>query len=557
MGLSHENAAATLSPFRPPDLPAMPAPPSSPFSRLPVTFSLLGLALLFLSGSFIRGEEQTATAGSDFPARPIRIVVYTGPGGLIDFTSRKFAEVARKYAPEQPIVVINKPGGGGIVAFEEVLRSPADGYSILAVTRSNITKLVSTGREELIDGVDWFAHLMDNPHVAITNTESGLTTWDQVVADSQAREGRQIWLGVAIGGVKHVSAVRLWEKSGLGARWIPYSSGGQASAALLGEIGQVYFGNPSDAARNPALKIVGVCATGRMDAFPDAPTFAEMGIPDLEGELIWRGFAFRKGTPAPVLEWYESLVRKVSADPEWRDQWESEGINVTHRSQKEFTELVERDRALFREVLEPIGLLKKPNTEKWLGFIETEKGVRLANILLLILFAIGAFRLALSSRRHAMGETLVAAAALLIAASLLLMTSLLPKPSLIDTVGSAGVPRLWAVALLILAILQVVLSLRGEEREHVPFPGPGEILRQHYVLPGFLIMVTLYLLIIPIAGYYLGTLLFLPITFWLLGFRRPLPTAIITILWLAFTYFIFQRMLYVDLPLGKITGLIR
>ncbi|MBL7031531.1 MAG: tripartite tricarboxylate transporter substrate binding protein, partial [Candidatus Marinimicrobia bacterium] len=70
---------------------------------------------------------------ADFPSKPIKIVVYTGPGGLIDITARKFTAVANKYV-DATFVVENKPGAGGIVALKKVLQSPEDGYSLYACT---------------------------------------------------------------------------------------------------------------------------------------------------------------------------------------------------------------------------------------------------------------------------------------------------------------------------------------------------------------------------------------------------------------------------------------
>ncbi|MCD6176257.1 MAG: hypothetical protein J7K29_00295, partial [Candidatus Cloacimonetes bacterium] len=77
-----------------------------------------------------------------FPEKPVTIIVYTGPGGLIDITARKFADVASKYT-EATFVVENKPGSGGIVAMKRLLQLPSDGYTLFACTKSNISKIVS------------------------------------------------------------------------------------------------------------------------------------------------------------------------------------------------------------------------------------------------------------------------------------------------------------------------------------------------------------------------------------------------------------------------------
>ncbi len=86
--------------------------------------------LLLVSWAFVL-LQGSLHANTDFPAKPIKIVVCTGPGGLIDITARKFSQVASKYT-DVNFIVENKPGAGGNVALKKILQSPADGYSLYA-----------------------------------------------------------------------------------------------------------------------------------------------------------------------------------------------------------------------------------------------------------------------------------------------------------------------------------------------------------------------------------------------------------------------------------------
>ncbi|MFQ3671879.1 MAG: tripartite tricarboxylate transporter substrate binding protein, partial [Verrucomicrobiia bacterium] len=288
-------------------------------------------------------EEVGAVGRGDFPNRPIRIIVYTSPGGLIDFTARKFADVARKYV-DQPMVVINKPGAGGIVAFEDVLQTPADGYTLMAVTKSNVSKLLSSDREDIFDRMDWFARVMEDPQCLIVNRKAGIQTWPEIRADALVQRGRQNWLGPDIGGLDHLSALKIWRSAGMEARWIPYESGGQAIAALLGGLGVAYVGNPSEARGNPDLEVAVICAPKRLAAFPSVPVFREFGVEGVDDEAMWRGFALRSGVPEGVRRWYAELFEKVNRDPEWRGEWEPFGITVEYVASGPFTAEVEKDR---------------------------------------------------------------------------------------------------------------------------------------------------------------------------------------------------------------------
>lgn len=489
--------------------------------------------------------EGALPAVAEFPRQPIRIIVYTSPGGLIDLTARRFADIARRHAPEQPFVVINRPGGGGIVAFEEVLQQPADGYNMLAVTRSNISKIIATGRDELIERIDWHSYIMDNPHVVITNVARGAGSWEDVYQQALTAEGRQLWLGADIGGVKHVSGVKMARKAGIDMRWIPYSSGGQAIAALMGNLGTVYLGNPRDALLSDDLRVVAVADNRRLEAFPDAPTFAELGIPGLENEHIWRGFAFRKGMPEDRRAWFEALIRKVNADPEWIAAWANEGVQLEYRDTEAFTAMVQADAEEFRYYLREMGLLREPGSRDTLlaGLGEAPALQYLKGVLVLVnvLLALVLLR---TSFRERWGELMVLSVVLSLGFLFFVMSATLPPPSPVDTVGAWGVPRLWIALLLPLALYQVFLLLREKPK------GRKRKRKRPLLLFTFLGFMTSYILLIPFLGYMFASLLYMPAAMWLLKYRHPVVIAVLTAGWLAFSEFVFRQMLYVDLPTG-------
>lgn len=510
---------------------------------------LMLAGLLLLLGLVVVWSHQAHTTNSTmptsvegFPSQPIRIVVYTSPGGLIDLTARRFAEIARRYT-DVPLVVMNRPGGGGIVAFEEALQRPADGYTLLAVTRSNISKMVATNRTDLIDQLDWHSYIMDNPHVLIANRQSGLTDWRALQHHAREQGDRQLWLGADIGGVKHVSGVKMAKQADLTMRWIPYSSGGQAVAALLGQMGDVYLGNPRDALASDDLQIIAVAAAERLTDFPDAPTFTELNIPGLEQEMIWRGFALKKGVPEPIRQWYAELIKKVSEDPEWQQSWANDGVHLQYQASVEFQRIVARDAEEFSYYLTEIGLLRQPGDRASIlrGIGESQARHFFTAILVLVNLIL-AVALVRSSWRHHASELMILSVITSLALLFYLMTASLPPPSEVDSVGAQGIPRLWIYLLLPLALYQVSLVLRH--------PKKNRLRKKPRLLFRFLSAVSAYVLLIPIFGYWLATLLYLPAGLWLLKYRHPKAMAGLTIGWLLFSYWVFQRLLYVELPTG-------
>ena len=488
------------------------------------------------------GAHPSLPAVDGFPAQALRLIVYTSPGGLIDVTARRFARLAQEYA-DHPVAVINRPGGGGIVAFEEALREPADGHRLLAVTRSNISKMVASGREDLIDRIHWHAYIMDNPHVLITNAHEGPASWQALSTIGRDGRSHQLWLGVDIGGVKHVSGVKMAERAGVDMRWIPYGSGGEAVAALLGNLGTAYLGNPRDALTSDKLKVVAVAAAERLPAFPEAPTFAELGIESLEDELIWRGLAMRKEVPDEIRNWHDQLIRLVLADPRWISAWENEAVNLQYRDAEAFAMIIERDREEFRGYLGQLGLLPAESNGsgpmRLLGQGPGLVGMISAAGLLLLGLAVVLPR---TRARPRTGELMLLAAISCIGLIKLTMMTHLPDANPTDPIGASGIPRFWMLLLLPLAVWQIGLCLRN--------PKDTEEANQTRRLISAVGLFAAYLLLMPIFGYLLTSAVYLPAMIIFLGYRRWPVIIGVTLTWLTLSELIFQRLLMVDLPRG-------
>lgn len=297
------------------------------------------LIVAILSGCSKKEEKAAAPA---FPTKPIKLVVYTGPGGAGDILARKFTDVASKYT-DATFVVENKTGAGGIVAMESVAAGKTDGYTLMYMTKSNISKLVTTDSELDPMTFDWISLMQIDPECVITNKTTGIVTWDDIVADAKAKGGDQLWLGPAAGGLDHVTAQNIWKAAGITAKWVPFASGGKAKAGLLGEQGATYVGNPGEALANPDYNVAAICASERLPQFPDVPTFKELGIDGLENEVMWRGFAVKAGTEDSVIAWYDDIFEKVANDSEWIATYEPQGNMLVHKTRTEFNKLVQSD----------------------------------------------------------------------------------------------------------------------------------------------------------------------------------------------------------------------
>ncbi|MBL6990553.1 MAG: tripartite tricarboxylate transporter substrate binding protein [Bacteriovoracaceae bacterium] len=314
------------------------------------TKRLIFILLLFITANIAQAKS--------FPKRPIKLIVYTRPGGAIDVFTRKFQAIAKKYT-NNTFVVVNKPGAGGVIALKYILKSKADGYTIAAVTKSNIGKLISSKNKRLtIDKYDWLAMLASDPEAIIVNKKSAVTSWQQILADSKAKNGKQLWVGPATGGNDHIMAIRTWNKTGIKAKWIPYAGGGKAMAALMGGHGIVYVGNPGDVLGKPSLKVAAISSKSRLPGqFSNVPTFSELGIKNFDSEIMWRGFMGKKGMPPEVINFYNDLFAKVGSDPEWIKYIEDRGARSIYYAQDKFSKIVKKDWEEFEVLLKELKII--------------------------------------------------------------------------------------------------------------------------------------------------------------------------------------------------------
>jgi len=487
--------------------------------------------------TFAKNFKKTETG---FPSKPIKIIVYTSPGGLIDVTTRKFTEIASKYS-DATFVVENKPGAGGIVALKKVLSQPADGYTLFACTKSNISKFVSTGGKHYIDALDWLAMLMADPECVITNKQMEVNDWQELVEDARRKNGKQIWVGPAAGGLDHITSIKIWEEFDFSAKWIPYKSGGKARAALLGQQGQAYVGNPREVLGNSDLKIAAISSEKRLEQFPEAPTFRELGSENLDNEYMWRGFAIKKGVTPEILNWYDDLFEQVNNDPEWRKFWARGGIDVVYYGPEKFSKIVNSNSDTFQYYLQKIGIIKSAQSNI---ITDLGSGKELAYIIAFLFFLNLVLGIIIynSAIKNLLSRILIISFFISISIIFFLISFVFPES---DIVGPSVVPRLWIFFLIPLNIILLIKTYVNRKNIKQSSGNTNKVLK-------FVIFLVVYLVGIYFLGYYISTFAFILIGMYYLGYRKLSTMIIISLSWVIFSYLIFYKTLYVPLPLGRL-----
>lgn len=471
-----------------------------------------------------------------FPEKPITIIVHSKPGSAIDITSRQITNIARKYCPV-PLLVENKSGGSGVVAMRTVLSKPADGYTVLAVTKSFISTVLLTKSGLSMDDFYFLACMVVDPEVLITNRHSNVRTLKDIIRDARAKHGKQRWLGPLVGGVDHLMAVKTWEVLGIKGEWIPYEGGSDALAALMGRHGVVYVGNPVDVLGRPDLMIAVVAAPKRLSRFPDVPTFIEKGY-NLRSEVLWRGYAVKNGTNARAEAYLTNLFHKISQDSAWIRFVNSTAAQPVFLDHPAFTRMVKHDQKEAVKYLQKSGILSAAPDR------QSQKHLRAAIILALLFLAIVLLAYAFK-RSWICADTMIGAFLIFLGAYLYLLTMDFPVGKLTSTVGPASIPRLWIYGLWIFSLWLIIGRIKNLHQNEAHSD------RNIFIPLRLVIWMLFYVIAVRYLGYYLSTFIFLVGGAYLLKYKRHTLIFSAALSYILFSYLIFYKVLQVPLPKGR------
>ncbi len=295
-------------------------------------------------------------AQAPWPSRPITLMIGFPPGGQADFASR-LMQNALSAAFGQPVVIENRPGAGGNIATEQVLRARPDGYTLLAGNIGTFTinphTMPSMGFDplELVPiGLMLQSGLLLAVHPAIPVRT--FAEWRAWVAQSQPR-GID-YASTSAGGLVHVASEMLRMRlGGPVMHHVPYRGSGPALQDLIAGVVPTMFDAPSllfPFVQSGQARGIVVTSSRRLLAMPDIPTSAEAGLADFVVSS-WIGFFGPRGTPPEIVARTNAVLNQVCADADIRARVDARGDEVGGGTVADFAALVRRDHARWGEVV--------------------------------------------------------------------------------------------------------------------------------------------------------------------------------------------------------------
>jgi tripartite-type tricarboxylate transporter receptor subunit TctC len=297
----------------------------------------------------------------DFPTRPITLVVPFPPGGQADLASRPVAAALERVL-RQPVVVQNRAGAGGAIATTFVARAPADGYTLI-MSLSTLAAIPAAeqlfGRAPPYDvaALAPVARVLADGPILAVRADSPWRTAQEFLAAARARPGSIEYASGGNYATLHIPMAMLEQAAGAPMLHVPFQGGGPAVTALLS--GQVQA-----AAAAPGLVLQHVQAgrlralaswgRERAPAFPEVPTFREIGLPQVEF-YNWAGVFAPAATPAPVLARLDAAIADAMAQAEVLRAFEAAGSRGAHLRTGEFRSFLAEDTPRIVEVVRRIG----------------------------------------------------------------------------------------------------------------------------------------------------------------------------------------------------------
>jgi tripartite-type tricarboxylate transporter receptor subunit TctC len=288
-----------------------------------------------------------------YPSRPVRIIVGFAAGGPTDITARLIGQWLSERIG-QPFVIENRPGAGGNIATESVVRAPADGYTLLlggandAVNASLYDKLNFNFVRDIapVGGVMQWANIME------VNPAFGARTVSEFIAYAKANPGKVNMASGGNGTSNHLSGELFKMMAGIDMQHVPYRGGGAALAGLLGGQVQVTFESTLSSLeyiRSNKLRALAVTSATRSEALPDIPTIGEF-VPAYAASG-WVGIGAPKSTPPEIIQKLNTEINAALADSKAQTQIAKLGGTPLLGSPSDFGRLIDDETAKWAKVV--------------------------------------------------------------------------------------------------------------------------------------------------------------------------------------------------------------
>lgn len=318
--------------------------------------------LLFTTacGNGKNGDTDSAeNAADNFPNTSLELTIPFAAGDGTDLCARIYSEALEKELG-QPVVCVNREGGGGAIGAAEAAKKDATGYYLLHGTIS--TTLIQPNISELGYEEDSFipvAQLTANALGLAASVDAPYSTVEELVEYAKEHPGELRYGTPGNGSLQHIMWEAFCQEQGISMTMLPYDGGNSAlSAVVSGEADLAFVGATVLLSQYQAgtVKVLGETGEERLDSMPDVPSFVEQGYDYTP--LSWGGVFVPAGTPDEIVEKLSDALETVANTPEVQEQWEKVNLTPAFLNHQDFATKVADESKEIRQVLDTLGMSK-------------------------------------------------------------------------------------------------------------------------------------------------------------------------------------------------------
>ncbi len=314
--------------------------------------------ILRIATALALAVPATSVLAQTYPSKPVKLVVAFTAGGTTDSLTRLIGQrLGDRY--KQSFIVENKPGGGGNIGTEFVVRSPADGYTLIvnsvgpmAINASLYKTLTYDPQVDLVPIVQF----ADVPNVLVVPPSLNIKTMPELIAYAKANPAKTNYASTGTGTSSHLASFLLAQKAGFSAAHIPYKGAGAVVDLLAGRVQFMFATIPSVIGhiRAGTLTAIAVSSLQRSRSLPMVPTVHESGFPEFQAGS-WFGLFAPKGTPAAITAELNKSVNEILRDPEITAKMVQEGADPIGGTAAQYATFIKAEHEKWKAVVKASG----------------------------------------------------------------------------------------------------------------------------------------------------------------------------------------------------------
>ncbi|MES2509288.1 MAG: tripartite tricarboxylate transporter substrate binding protein [Pseudomonadota bacterium] len=318
-------------------------------------------ALAAVAASALGASFNALSQAAKWPGKPIRVIVPFAPAGGVDLLSRFLADKLGTVLG-QTLLIDNRPGAGGNIGTEMVVRAGNDGYTLLiAGSPTHVINpyLYKNLSYNPVKDLSQVALVASAPNLLVVNPGLGLNSVDDLVKLARSKPGQVSFSSAGNGTSGHLAGELLRSQAKVELMHVPYKGQADAiSAVIRGEVAFAFVAIPGTLAlvKDGRIKAIAVTSASRSTLVPDLPTVTQAGYKDFE-VLAWYCMSAPAGTPAPIVARLASEIEKIVQEPATKDKLTQLGMEPNFRKGQDFIAYMAKESAKWGKVIKDANIV--------------------------------------------------------------------------------------------------------------------------------------------------------------------------------------------------------